>query len=84
MKDFTSPALVVPMVKTSTGLLAYVMRNITDTSFLIGDGTGCGSANAQHFVFESDYRIVILHPTIREYSIITNIDFDQSDYFYKS
>ena len=29
-----------------------VMKNITDTSYLIGDGTGRGSANAQYFVFE--------------------------------
>ncbi len=57
------------------------MRNITDTSFLIGDGTGRGSANAQYFVFESDEYERHFAPYHPEYSIITNIDFDHPDYF---
>ena len=41
--------------KTSTtGILSHVLSNITDTSYLIGDGTGRGSKGAKYFVFESD------------------------------
>ncbi|MFZ2460126.1 MAG: Mur ligase domain-containing protein, partial [Streptococcus suis] len=76
MKDFTSLGVAGAHGKTSTtGLLAHVMRNITDTSFLIGDGTGRGSANAQYFVFESDEYERHFAPYNPEYSIITNIDF---------
>ena len=32
----------------------HVLSNITDTSYLIGDWTGRGSAAAKYFVFESD------------------------------
>lgn len=82
MKDFTSLGVAGAHGKTSTtGLLAHVMRNITDTSFLIGDGTGRGSANAQYFVFESDEYERHFAPYNPEYSIITNIDFDHPDYF---
>ena len=63
--------------KTSTtGLLSHVMKNITDTSYLIGDGTGRGAANAQYFVFESDEYERHFMPYHPAYSIITNIDFD--------
>ncbi len=82
MRDFVSLAVAGAHGKTSTtGLLAHVLRNITDTSFLIGDGTGRGSSNAKYFVFESDEyerHFMPYHPT---YSIITNIDFDHPDYF---
>ncbi|HEM6189785.1 TPA: UDP-N-acetylmuramate--L-alanine ligase [Streptococcus suis] len=82
MKGFTSFGVAGAHGKTSTtGLLAHVMRNITDTSFLIGDGTGRGSANAQYFVFESDEYERHFAPYHPEYSIITNIDFDHPDYF---
>ncbi|MGQ7486498.1 UDP-N-acetylmuramate--L-alanine ligase [Streptococcus suis] len=82
MKGFTSLGVAGAHGKTSTtGLLAHVMRNITDTSFLIGDGTGRGSANAQYFVFESDEYERHFAPYHPEYSIITNIDFDHPDYF---
>ncbi|AUC92291.1 UDP-N-acetylmuramate--L-alanine ligase [Streptococcus suis] len=82
MKGFTSLGVAGAHGKTSTtGLLAHVMRNITDTTFLIGDGTGRGSANAQYFVFESDEYERHFAPYHPEYSIITNIDFDHPDYF---
>ena len=82
MKNFTSLGVAGAHGKTSTtGLLAHVMRNITDTSYLIGDGTGRGSANAQYFVFESDEYERHFKPYYPEYSIITNIDFDHPDYF---
>ena len=82
MTQFTSLGVAGAHGKTSTtGLLAHVMRNIADTSYLIGDGTGRGSANSQYFVFESDEYERHFMPYHPEYSIITNIDFDHPDYF---
>lgn len=82
MRQFTSFGVAGAHGKTSTtGLLAHVMRNITDTSYLIGDGTGRGSANAKYFVFESDEYERHFMPYHPEYSIITNVDFDHPDYF---
>ena len=51
------------------------------TSYLIGDGTGHGAADARYFVFESDEYERHFMPYHPEYSIITNIDFDHPDYF---
>ncbi|MFS1663038.1 UDP-N-acetylmuramate--L-alanine ligase [Streptococcus sp. zg-JUN1979] len=82
MEQFISLGVAGAHGKTSTtGLLAHVLKNITDTSYLIGDGTGRGSANAQYFVFESDEYERHFMPYHPEYSIITNIDFDHPDYF---
>ncbi|VTS19405.1 UDP-N-acetylmuramate--L-alanine ligase [Streptococcus pseudoporcinus] len=82
MKQFISFGVAGAHGKTSTtGLLAHVLKNITNTSYLIGDGTGRGSANAQYFVFESDEYERHFMPYYPEYSIITNIDFDHPDYF---
>ncbi|MBM7635604.1 UDP-N-acetylmuramate--L-alanine ligase [Streptococcus saliviloxodontae] len=82
MRQFTSLGVAGAHGKTSTtGLLSHVLKNITDTSYLIGDGTGRGSANAQYFVFESDEYERHFMPYHPEYSIITNIDFDHPDYF---
>ena len=82
MRNFTSFGVAGAHGKTSTtGLLAHVMSNITDTSYLIGDGTGRGSAGAEYFVFESDEYERHFMPYHPEYSIITNIDFDHPDYF---
>lgn len=82
MRQFISLGVAGAHGKTSTtGLLAHVLRNITDTSFLIGDGTGRGLANSQYFVFESDEYERHFMPYHPEYSIITNIDFDHPDYF---
>ena len=82
MTQFTSLGVAGAHGKTSTtGLLAHVMKNITDTSYLIGDGTGRGSASSQYFVFESDEYERHFRPYHPAYSIITNIDFDHPDYF---
>lgn len=82
MTGFTSLGVAGAHGKTSTtGLLAHVLGNITDTSYLIGDGTGRGSRNAAYFVFESDEYERHFMPYHPEYSIITNIDFDHPDYF---
>ena len=82
MRKFTSFGVAGAHGKTSTtGLLSHVLKNITDTSYLIGDGTGRGSANSNYFVFESDEYQRHFMPYHPEYSIITNIDFDHPDYF---
>lgn len=82
MEQFTSLGVAGAHGKTSTtGLLAHVIKNITDTSYLIGDGTGRGSASSQYFVFEADEYERHFMPYHPEYSIITNIDFDHPDYF---
>lgn len=82
MDQFTSFGVAGAHGKTSTtGLLAHVLSHITDTSYLIGDGTGRGSESAQYFVFESDEYERHFMPYHPAYSIITNIDFDHPDYF---
>ena len=82
MEQFVSFGVAGAHGKTSTtGLLAHVMRHITDTSYLIGDGTGRGIADSRYFVFESDEYERHFMPYHPEYSIITNIDFDHPDYF---
>lgn len=82
MTKFTSLGVAGAHGKTSTtGLLAHVLRNLADTSFLIGDGTGRGSDTSKYFVFESDEYERHFMPYHPEYSIITNIDFDHPDYF---
>lgn len=82
MKQFTSLGVAGAHGKTSTtGLLSHVLKHMAATSYLIGDGTGHGAADARYFVFESDEyerHFIPYHP---EYSIITNIDFDHPDYF---
>ncbi|GGE30037.1 UDP-N-acetylmuramate--L-alanine ligase [Streptococcus himalayensis] len=82
MRDFISFGVAGAHGKTSTtGLLSHVLSNITDTSYLIGDGTGRGSSQAKYFVFESDEYERHFMPYHPEYSIITNVDFDHPDYF---
>ncbi|MCV9899719.1 UDP-N-acetylmuramate--L-alanine ligase [Exiguobacterium sp. PBE] len=79
---YTSVAITGSHGKTSTtGLLAHVMRGIEPTSFLIGDGTGEGVADSKNFVFEAcEYKRHFLYYR-PDYAIMTNIDFDHSDYF---
>lgn len=82
LKNFTSVAVTGAHGKTSTtGLLAHVMGGAKPTSYLIGDGTGKGTEQADYFVFEAcEYRRHFLsyHP---DYAIMTNIDFDHPDYY---
>ncbi|WP_433743770.1 UDP-N-acetylmuramate--L-alanine ligase [Falsibacillus pallidus] len=82
MQRFTSIAVTGAHGKTSTtGLLAHIMRGAKPTSFLIGDGTGKGDADAEYFVFEAcEYRRHFLS-YFPDYAIMTNIDFDHPDYF---
>ena len=82
LQNFTSVAVTGAHGKTSTtGLLAHVMGGAKPTSFLIGDGTGKGTKEADYFVFEAcEYRRHFLsyYP---DYAIMTNIDFDHPDYY---
>ena len=79
---YTSVAITGSHGKTSTtGLLAHVMRGIEPTSLLIGDGTGEGVEDSKNFVFEAcEYKRHFLYYR-PDYAIMTNIDFDHSDYF---
>lgn len=82
MSKFTSIAVTGAHGKTSTtGLLSHVLSGYSPTSFLIGDGTGKGEADASNFVFEAcEYRRHFLAYS-PDYAIMTNIDFDHPDYF---
>ncbi len=81
-KQFTSVAITGTHGKTSTtGLLAHVFREFAPTSYLIGDGTGVGTPNSQFFIFEAcEYRRHFLSYS-PDYGIITNIEFDHTDYY---
>ncbi len=78
----TSVAITGTHGKTSTtGLLAHVFSEFASTSYLIGDGTGVGVEDSDYFIFEScEYKrhFLAYKP---DYCIITNIEFDHSDYY---
>lgn len=80
--EYRSVAITGSHGKTSTtGLLSHVLSGITPTAFLIGDGTGAGAEDAKAFVFEAcEYKRHFLYYK-PDYAIMTNIDFDHSDYF---
>lgn len=79
---YTSIAVTGSHGKTSTtGLLSHVLSLSLPTSYLIGDGTGCGHEDSTYFSFEAcEYKRHFLHYK-PDYAIITNIDFDHPDYF---
>ncbi|MDR1567533.1 MAG: UDP-N-acetylmuramate--L-alanine ligase [Streptococcaceae bacterium] len=82
MARYTSIGVAGAHGKTSTtGLLAHVLSNVTDASYLIGDGTGHGNPNSKYFAFESDEYERHFLPYHPEYTIITNVDFDHPDYY---
>lgn len=78
----TSIAITGAHGKTSTtGLMSHVIGGYMPTSFLIGDGTGAGKADADFFVMEAcEYRRHFLAYS-PDYAVMTNIDFDHPDYF---
>ena len=80
--NYTSIAITGAHGKTSTtGLMSHVVGGYMPTSYLIGDGTGSGKADASYFVMEAcEYRrhFLAYHP---DYAVMTNIDFDHPDYF---
>lgn len=66
---------------TTTGLLSHVLRLNFPTTFLIGDGTGKGTADSRYFAFEAcEYKRHFLAYS-PDYAIITNIEHDHPDYF---
>src|SRR5699024_12451095 len=82
INQYTSVAVAGSHGKTSTtGLLAHVLEQSLQTSYLIGDGTGRGHENSDYFEFEAcEYKRHILHYK-PDYAIITNIAVDHPDYF---
>lgn len=80
--NYTSIAVTGSHGKTSTtGLLSHVLRNLSPTSYLIGDGTGYGDPSAKYFALEAcEYRrhFLAYQP---DFAIITNVDFDHPDYY---
>ncbi|TCP32038.1 UDP-N-acetylmuramate--L-alanine ligase [Scopulibacillus darangshiensis] len=82
VKKYQSVAVTGTHGKTSTtGLLAHVFGGFEPISYLIGDGTGAGNKDSKYFVFEScEYKRHFLSYD-PDYCIITNIDFDHSDYY---
>ncbi|MFV0558510.1 MAG: UDP-N-acetylmuramate--L-alanine ligase [Enterococcus sp.] len=82
IQNYTSIAVTGSHGKTSTtGLLAHMLSGVRPTSYLIGDGTGHGVADAEYFAFEAcEYRRHFLAYS-PDYAIMTNIDFDHPDYF---
>jgi len=82
IKDYTSVAITGSHGKTSTtGLMAHVMKGLTPTNYLIGDGTGHGQEDAEYFVLEADEYRKHFHAYHPDYAIFTNIDFDHPDYY---
>ncbi|MCO7175911.1 UDP-N-acetylmuramate--L-alanine ligase [Sporolactobacillus kofuensis] len=81
-KKYTSVAVTGTHGKTSTtGLLSFVFKDFAPTSYLIGDGTGSGNDNSKYFIWEScEYKRHFLHAD-PDYCLITNIEFDHSDYY---
>lgn len=82
IRDYTSIAVTGAHGKTSTtGMLAHVLSEVAPTSYLIGDGTGHGEADAQYFAFEAcEYKRHFLAYS-PDYAIMTNIDYDHPDYY---
>lgn len=81
-KKYTSVAVTGTHGKTSTtGMLSFVFEKFAPTTYLIGDGTGSGNEKAKYFIWEScEYKRHFLHSD-PDYCIITNIEFDHSDYY---
>lgn len=65
---------------TTTAILTDLLKD-KKISSLVGDGTGIGINDYEHFIFEAcEYKNHILSYTF-DYLIITNIDLDHLDFF---
>lgn len=82
ISGFTSIAVTGSHGKTSTtGLLSHTLKHLAPINYLIGDGTGFGSLQAEYFALEAcEYRRHFLAYS-PDYAIITNVDFDHPDYY---
>lgn len=66
---------------TTSSMMAHVLNNLVGANYLIGDGTGFASKENKWFVLEAcEYKRHFLEYK-PDYAIITNIDYDHSDYF---
>ena len=66
---------------TTTAMLSHVLKNISGTNYLIGDGTGYANKENKTFVLEAcEYKRHFLAYK-QKYAIITNIDLDHIDYY---
>jgi len=81
LNDYTSFAITGTHGKTTTtGLVAKVFEDDA-SAYLIGDGTGKATADAEYFIFEScEYKRHFLS-YFPDYAVITNIEYDHPDYF---
>ncbi len=65
---------------TTTGLMVSSLSDV-HPSFLIGDGTGFGNKENEHFVFEAcEYKSTFLNYN-PDLILVNNIEFDHPDYF---
>lgn len=66
---------------TTTGMLAHILTGLRPSGYLIGDGTGHLTSDAEYFAFEAcEYRNHF-HAYTPDYTIVTNVDFDHPDFF---
>ncbi|MGL4662689.1 MAG: UDP-N-acetylmuramate--L-alanine ligase [Culicoidibacterales bacterium] len=66
---------------TTTGMLAHILTDLRPSGYLIGDGTGYLTKDAEYFAFEAcEYRNHF-HAYTPDYAIVTNVDFDHPDFF---
>lgn len=63
------------------GLLVYVLFNVEQIFYLIGDGVGVGVVDVCFFVFEVDEYWDYFLVYYLDYVIMINVDFDYLDYF---
>jgi len=66
---------------TTTSMIAHVLKNITGSNYLIGDGSGYANKENKYFCLEAcEYKRHFLAYS-PYYAIITNIELDHIDYY---
>jgi len=66
---------------TTTSMMAHVLKNITGSNYLIGDGSGYANKENKYFCLEAcEYKRHFLAYS-PYYAIITNIELDHIDYY---
>ena len=66
---------------TTTSMMAHVLKNITGSNYLIGDGSGYANKENKYFCLEAcEYKRHFLEYS-PYYAIITNIELDHIDYY---
>ena len=80
---FTAPKIGVSGTHGKTTTTSLIAKFFEDrkVTYLIGDGTGKGTKDAEYFIFEAcEYRNHLLQYRC-DYLVINNIDFDHPDFF---